>query len=107
MTAQDTFNDSITPSCETGCGTLYVTISFTKDKQVKNVFSHLGKAGGCPSSFLDALSYATKLMVRGGIPKTKIIKCLKGITCPQSAETASSCSDALGKILEKYLEDAK
>jgi ribonucleoside-diphosphate reductase alpha chain len=72
------------------------------------VFSTLGKAGGCAASQTEAISRLISLALRSGVDINSIIKQLKGIRCPNPARTEEgdfifSCSDAIAKALEKYL----
>ncbi len=91
----------------TGCGNLYITIN-EDEFGICEVFSTLGKAGGCAASQTEAISRLISLALRSGVDINAIIKQLKGIRCPNPARTEDgdlilSCSDAIGKALEKYL----
>ncbi|PMQ02462.1 MAG: ribonucleoside-diphosphate reductase, adenosylcobalamin-dependent [Dictyoglomus sp. NZ13-RE01] len=97
----------VTLKMKTGCGNLYVTIN-EDELGVCEVFSTLGKAGGCAASQTEAISRLISLALRSGIDINSIIKQLKGIRCPnpirdEEGEYILSCSDAIAKALEKYI----
>jgi ribonucleoside-diphosphate reductase alpha chain len=97
----------ITLKMKTGCGNLYVTIN-EDELGICEVFSTLGKAGGCAASQTEAISRLISLSLRSGIDINSIIKQLKGIRCPspirnEEGEYILSCSDAIAKALEKYI----
>jgi ribonucleoside-diphosphate reductase alpha chain len=91
---------------KTGCGHLYVTVNEDEDGKPFEVFTNIGKAGGCASSQAEAIGRLISLSLRSGIEPDEIVKQLKGISChqPSWAEGGKilSCSDAIAKALEKY-----
>lgn len=70
-----------TTSLQTGHGTLYVTENIDEDNQPFEVFSTLGKAGGCDGAQLEAISRLISLALQCEISKETIAHQLKGITC--------------------------
>lgn len=90
----------------TGCGNLYVTINETDDGQPFELFNHMGKAGGCAASQNEAIGRLISYALRCGASLEPLIKQLKGVSCHRPAwgedGKISSCSDAIGKALEKY-----
>ncbi len=98
----------VTERVNTGCGHLYVTINFD-DQGICEVFSSLGKAGGCASAQLEAISRLISLALRSGIDITSIVKQIKAIRCPsvswEQGKLVLSCADAIASVLEKYIEE--
>lgn len=88
---------------ETGCGHLYVTIG-NDEKQMIEIFAHLGKAGGCATSQNEGLTRAISLGLKYGVPIKEYIKQLKGIRCPapvtNDGREILSCADAISKVLQ-------
>jgi ribonucleoside-diphosphate reductase alpha chain len=97
----------ITERVTTGCGYIYVTVNFD-DKGICEVFSSLGKAGGCASAQLEATSRLISLILRSGIEVSSVIKQLRTIRCPsvswENGRAILSCADAIGSVLEKYVK---
>jgi len=91
---------------ETGCGNLYVTINEDEKGSLFEVFTHMGKAGGCAASQSEAIGRLVSLALRSNIEPEEIIKQLKGISCHQPAwhngGRILSCSDAIAKAIERY-----
>jgi len=98
----------ITERVTTGCGYIYVTVNFD-DKGICEVFSSLGKAGGCASAQLEAASRLISLALRSGIDLGSVAKHLRGTRCPSVAweegRAILSCADAIASVLEKYTRD--
>ncbi|PKL48961.1 MAG: ribonucleoside-diphosphate reductase, adenosylcobalamin-dependent [Nitrospira bacterium HGW-Nitrospira-1] len=93
---------------KTGCGTIYITVNEDEHGSLFEVFTHMGKAGGCASSQAEAIGRLVSLALRSNIEPDAIISQLKGITCHQqiwsNGGKITSCSDAIAKALEKYTE---
>ncbi len=97
----------ITEKVSLGCNrTLYITIN-EDEKGLCEVFLQMGKSGGCTASQSEAIGRLISLSLRSGIEPRAIIKQLKGIRCPfpvwHNGNVAFSCSDAIGRALERYL----
>jgi ribonucleoside-diphosphate reductase alpha chain len=98
----------VTERLNTGCGNIYVTVNFDS-RGIAEVFSTLGKSGGCASAQLEAISRLTSLALRSGIDIDSIVKHLRGIRCPSIAweqgHAILSCADAIASVLEKYIRE--
>jgi len=95
----------VTERVTTGCGYIYVTVN-SDESGICEVFSTLGKAGGCASAQLEGISRLISLALRSGIDVSKVVKQLRGIRCPSIAweegKSVLSCADAIASVLEKY-----
>jgi ribonucleoside-diphosphate reductase alpha chain len=96
----------VTERVTTGCGYIYVTVN-SDDRGIFEVFSHLGKAGGCASAQLEATCRLISLALRAGIDVASVVKQLRGIRCPSIAwedgKSILSCADAIASVLEKHI----
>ena len=71
----------VTERVRTGHGNMYVTINFDDADTPFELFGNLGKAGGCDSAQLEAISRLVSLALRSGIEPDTVIEQLRGITC--------------------------
>lgn len=93
-----------------GCGSIYITVN--KDENgTCEVFTNLGRAGGCPSQS-EATCRLISLALRSGVKVEDVIDQLKGIRCMNTMRQGGikqsdgtvvlSCPDAIGKAIEKF-----
>ncbi len=96
----------VTERVTTGCGYIYVTVN-SDDQGICEVFSSLGKAGGCASAQLEATCRLISLALRSGVDVASIVRQLRGIRCPSIAweegKAVLSCADAIASVLEKHI----
>ncbi len=92
----------------TGCGKMYVTIN-EDNEGVFEIFTQLGKSGGCQATQSEAIARLISLALRSRIDTARIIDQLKGIRCPSPTLTENgailSCPDAIAKALEAYISE--
>ncbi|MCD6358466.1 MAG: vitamin B12-dependent ribonucleotide reductase [Dehalococcoidia bacterium] len=98
-----------TKRVSTGCGSMYVTVN-SDEQGMCEVFSTLGKAGGCASAQLEAISRLISLALRSRLKPEAIVNQLRGIRCPSIAwekgHAILSCPDAIGGVLGGYLNNS-
>jgi len=96
----------------TGCGNIYITVG-SDEQGICEVFSTLGKAGGCASAQLEAIGRLISVALKARVDIVSIIRQLRGIRCPSIAweqnKSILSCADAVASVLEKHTtgEDGK
>jgi ribonucleoside-diphosphate reductase alpha chain len=81
------------------------------EQGICEVFSTLGKAGGCASAQLEATCRLISLALRSGIDVASVVRQLRGIRCPSIAweegKSILSCADAIASVLEKHINGSK
>ena len=96
----------VTDRVRTGHGNMYVTITFDGDGKPFEVFTTLGKAGGCDSANLEAVSRLVSLALRSGIDPDQIVSHLQGITCCPAWDGGTlirSAPDAMANTLVNHI----
>lgn len=96
-----------TTKVATGCGNLYVTINIDDEGKAFELFTQMGKAGGCAASQLEAIGRLVSLGFRSNIEVKSIIEQLRNIRCPspswEKGQRIFSCADAIARVIEKRL----
>lgn len=101
------FTRGITEKVRVGCGNLYITVNYD-DNGICEVFTNVGKAGGCPSQS-EATARLISIGLRSGMGVKEIVEQLKGIRCHSTLRQKTnntdikvlSCPDAIGRTIEK------
>jgi ribonucleoside-diphosphate reductase alpha chain len=100
-----------TTKVSTGCGNLYVTINTDENNTPFEVFTQMGKAGGCAASQLEAIGRLVSLAFRSGVDVKVIIEQLRSIRCPSPSWEKGcrifSCADAIARVIERRLVNDK
>ena len=97
----------ITERVHTGHGNMYVTINFREEGKPFEVFTTLGKAGGCDSAQLEAISRLASLALRSGVGAEDVVEQLRGITCCpfwDEGTLVRSGPDAVALALQRYMD---
>lgn len=96
-----------TTKVSTGCGNLYVTINVDEQGKPFELFTQMGKAGGCAASQLEAIARLVSLAFRAGVEVKSIIEQLRNIRCPspswEKGQRIFSCADAIARVIERRL----
>ena len=91
---------------QTGCGPLYITIN-EDNSGLFEVFTTMGKAGGCAASQCEAIGRMVSLAWRSGIQGRQVVKQLLGISCHAPSgfgdNKVLSCADAVAKAIQSHL----
>ena len=95
--------NGVTLKINTGHGTLYPTINYDEEGNIKEVFINLGKVGGCVNTFTEAIGRILSTALSSGVDPQVLANQLVGISCPHPSfnqgKTILSVPDALGQAL--------
>jgi ribonucleoside-diphosphate reductase alpha chain len=93
---------------QTGCGPLYITIN-EDSNGLFELFTTMGKAGGCAASQSEAIGRMVSLAWRSGVQARQVVKQLLGISCHCPAgfgdNKVLSCADAVAKAIQSLMTD--
>jgi ribonucleoside-diphosphate reductase alpha chain len=91
---------------QTGCGPLYVTVN-QDSTGLFELFTTMGKAGGCAASQSEAIGRLVSLAWRSGIQARQVVKQLQGISCHSPSGFGEnkilSCADAVAKAILSHM----
>jgi ribonucleoside-diphosphate reductase alpha chain len=91
---------------QTGCGPLYITIN-EDSTGLFELFTTMGKAGGCAASQSEAIGRMVSLAWRSGVQARQVIRQLQGISCHSPSGFGEnkilSCADAVAKAIQSHL----
>jgi ribonucleoside-diphosphate reductase alpha chain len=91
---------------QTGCGPLYVTVN-EDSTGLFELFTTMGKAGGCAASQSEAIGRMVSLAWRSGIQARQVIKQLQGISCHSPSgfgeNKIMSCADAVARAIASHM----
>ena len=91
---------------QTGCGPLYITVNEDKNGLFE-LFTTMGKAGGCAASQSEAIGRMVSLAWRSGVQARQVIKQLLGISCHCPTGFGDnrilSCADAVAKAIQAHM----
>ena len=93
----------------TGCGPLYVTVNESSTGPFE-LFTTMGKAGGCAASQSEAIGRMVSLGWRSGMQAGQVIKQLQDISCHSPAGFGEnrilSCADAVAKAIQLHISSS-
>lgn len=88
-----------------GCGNIKISLE-EKDGKPEDCNILLSKGGTCGASQVEAIARMIALLFTYGVDVEQIVKHLKGIRCSSpyctDEEENLSCSDAIGKAIERW-----
>ena len=73
--------ESRTTKINNGCGSNYISVSFDENGKPFEIFSTLGKTGGCGSAQNESIGRMASLALRNGATIEDVIRHLRGIQC--------------------------
>ena len=99
--------DSRTTKINNGCGSNYISVSFDENGKPFEIFSTLGKTGGCGSAQNESIGRMASLALRNGATIEDVIRHLRGIQCNRPVgfgdNRVLSCGDGISQALERIM----
>ena len=98
----------LTHKIKSGHGNIYITVNMDEQGKPFELFTALGKAGGCDAAQLEAISRLASLALRAGVDAESIIDQLNGITCCPAWDQGilvRSAPDAVALALRKHIQE--
>ncbi len=93
---------------QTDHGELKVTVNWSEDGQMFEVFGHLDRLGPCQKADMEAITRLCSTALRYGVPVKELIDQLGGIQCEpiwDNGMLVKSIADAISKVLRKARRD--
>ena len=94
---------------QTGCGPLYITLN-EDEGGLFELFTTMGKAGGCAASQSEAIGRMVSLAWRSGVQPEEVTKQLLDISCHSPSGFGEnkilSCADAVAKAIRNHMSSA-
>lgn len=102
--------EGVTYRKKTGCGYMYVILNAENGKLVE-VFTSMGKAGGCAAAQAEALCRILSKALKYGMPPEDCVNELIGIQCHAALspgdDSSLSCADAIGQAFRDHVASKK
>ena len=98
--------EGITRLVRTGHGNMYITINEDQEGYPFEIFTTVGKAGGCDSAQIEAISRLISLALRSGIEPGVVTNQLRGITCCPAWDEGvliHSIPDGVARALDNHI----
>ncbi len=99
----------VTHRVRSGHGNVYVTVNVDGERRPFEIFTTVGKVGGCDAAQLDALSRLISLALRSGVDINAVVEQLRGITCCPAWDDGvmvRSVPDALALALSRHSRES-
>jgi hypothetical protein len=95
----------------TGCGSVFITVTLNDDGTPYEVFLTKGASGGCTQAYAEAVGKLISISLRCNVDPAQIIKMLTGISCNSvgwmKGFSVKSCPSAIAMALTQVMNDLK